>query len=277
MVMPEMTRSTEPALSAARRSANGIGARRSFTFIASAIARAMSTSKPMISPVFVVMLRGGMLAAVPTTSSALARMRPRPAAEDGAVVVAGAQPPRRARITTADDSSLARRLNRPPSPDRDEALGSNEGCIPNTPSNHRRPRRPSMRLRIIVLTVTLVMALHGPVQAITLYTSLVSAYSQSGQYMNCVVTNVGVRGRRGAGTVTVKVTLRDVDGIEISPFLDTCNSQQNPLPAGSSCTVFLNPSRPAFCTVEASASHVRAAIEVLTADFQVVTVVPAIH
>ena len=134
-----------------------------------------------------------------------------------------------------------------------------------------------MRLRIIVLAVTLVMALHGPVQAITLYTSLVSAYSESGQYMNCVVTNVGVRGRRGAGTVTVKVTLRDVDGIEISPFLDTCNSQQNPLPAGSSCTVFLNPSRPAFCTVEASASHVRAAIEVLTADFQVVTVVPAIH
>ena len=59
--------------------------------MASAIARAMSTSSPMISPVFVVMLRGGMLAAVPTTSSPRCLMRLRPVA-DGAGLTAVLQP-----------------------------------------------------------------------------------------------------------------------------------------------------------------------------------------
>src|ERR1043166_9693057 len=94
MLIPDKMMSTCPASSAGSRSTNGIGARRSFTCIASAMALARSISSPMISPVLVVMLSGGMLAAVPTTSSPFVRIRPRTDVGKGPApaVVAGAHP-----------------------------------------------------------------------------------------------------------------------------------------------------------------------------------------
>src|SRR5213593_708677 len=61
----------------------------------------------MISPVFVVMLSGGILAAVPTTSSPFARIRPRTEDED-VLVVAVAHPVATASTTRARTSLATR-------------------------------------------------------------------------------------------------------------------------------------------------------------------------
>ena len=83
MESPDRIMSTCPASSAGRSPANGMETRRSLTFMASAMPRARSISNPMISPFRVVMFSGGMLAAVPTTSSPRAWIRLSPGEEGG--------------------------------------------------------------------------------------------------------------------------------------------------------------------------------------------------
>src|SRR4051812_5852304 len=69
MVMPDITASILPALSAGSSSEKGISTRVSFTPMVLASAFARSTSKPISSPLFDFIENGGWLPVVPTRIS----------------------------------------------------------------------------------------------------------------------------------------------------------------------------------------------------------------
>jgi hypothetical protein len=93
--------------------------------------------------------------------------------------------------------------------------------------------------------------------------------TNNGQFMAFVVTNLDKK------PIDVTATIADLNGVAIVPIANACTT---PLAPQASCGVIVATDTSARCSVTASSSKIRAAINVLTGNIatpSLVTVVPA--